>query len=221
MAYPDATIPPLILRYKAEQLVGIEPGRLLTNAAVAAITQRVSAALDRRQSRCVVTFSLRLFRLTAGGDIAAAFQLLPPPPDAPVVLEVVADHPFVLEYAVRHSDDIAISSIRETSLHNELERLLGLLLNFRVHSIGPNVNKYWVLDRKDDDSTDSWPPMWAQEWYFLSDFDVYADAFSHTSDLAEITARSDDKYYSSKGSARARCSKSPPHSLRALTWCAT
>lgn len=47
------------------------------------------------------------------GQVANGLQILPPPPNAPAVPFLLADHPFVVEFLFRPSDNIWVNSTRQ------------------------------------------------------------------------------------------------------------
>ena len=74
------------------------------------------------------------------------FQLLPPPPGAPLPSMVVADHPFLIEACYAAPDHHLVRSSRRMRTMNDLQLLLPALLRgpiYKPHAGRPV--KHWVL----------------------------------------------------------------------------
>lgn len=100
------------------------------------------------------------------------FQILPPPPGAPLPREQLADWPFILELRYSSPDQGGLILKRRMQATDRLRVLLPVLL------IGPTYHphwyrgiKHWVLpDRPDDKPFPLGPSEWAQEGYHVPDW---------------------------------------------------
>jgi hypothetical protein len=180
----------ILARYKDGALTRLEAGPALSPEDIEAVASRIraEAAETREHVHRSVVFSIR--RAAGFWRFGDRFQLLPAPPGAPDV-PGLAPHPLVLEFKVRHSADLALSTMRWTGTQTRLVLLLNALLRFGLTHAGFRSRPHWV-------TTMEWPAgqggpgttrtTYANTGYVIPDFIANADDFTDTSDLPQIPA---------------------------------
>lgn len=96
------------------------------------------------------------------------FQILIPPSDCPKADQILADHPFILEFTYKQSSDLQINIHRRSKRLDELSLILNVFLKGGVKSIRNNAHKEWVIVPDKIDNT-SWESRYLQQGYMLPD----------------------------------------------------
>jgi hypothetical protein len=121
------------------------------------------------------------------------FQILPPPPAAPRPDQFIGQHPFILEYAVRTSQNFVITNLRQAKIARELELILSTLLIFRVSGLGSELRKHWVVDYKGDQAIHR--SHFLQEGYVWDGAIAECEDFSATGDTPPMPTVEINEYY--------------------------
>jgi hypothetical protein len=99
------------------------------------------------------------------------FQLVPAPPQAPRPQQLIAEHPFIVDFLFSDSPDWSIGRMRCGRRAADLMLVLNVLLTSRVTAPTVRSRKHWV-----------WAPqgstpavMWTGEGYMIPDFQYLVD----------------------------------------------
>jgi hypothetical protein len=126
-------------------------------------------------------------------------QVLPVPVDAPRPDQLLADHPFYLEFRVRRAHHHGVRALRDSTG----ERLNELLLNaFCNRGIRRLVHTHgWFLTRRPDLGEENWTPevTFAQSLYSFPSMQAYSDDFTDTSGMDRIALRPESEYFTRFG----------------------
>jgi hypothetical protein len=120
------------------------------------------------------------------------FQILPVPPGAPQPTFLSGDHPFLLEYSYRQSNDGRIDSERRTRELTKLQLLLNALLVSDITAISTTIvgsGHHWTLL-----PTDQVQVQYLQEGYWYKDVWPHG-SFSPTNELSKIPKVQPADYY--------------------------
>ncbi len=116
------------------------------------------------------------------------FQIVPAPPDAPRPAELMAEHPFLLDFLFEDSAVGRIRHHRYVRRASDLTLVLNLLLRPRISSPSNRGRKHWVW---------VWPPersvpdtLWAQEGYMIPNFQYIIDDFPVAADVPPLNGSS-------------------------------
>ncbi len=122
-------------------------------------------------------------------------QILPPPSNAPRPQVEMAEHPFILEFSIKASDDWPITNHRRLREHRKLTLLLNVLLAGHT-SLQPRQSKhFWASVPRADDGNEI---KWVQQFFFAKLGDTVIDELSPpaTQQLEEVEP---GEYYTSVG----------------------
>ncbi len=121
------------------------------------------------------------------------FQIVPAPPDAPRPAELMAEHPFLLDFLFEDSAVGRIRHHRYVRRASDLTLVLNLLLRPRISSPSNRGRKHWVW---------VWPPersvpdtLWAQEGYMIPNFQYIIDDFPVAADVPPLQEVAAETYY--------------------------
>lgn len=101
-------------------------------------------------------------------------QILPPPAEAPRTPQVMADHPFVLEYPIRAYRTSELRHRRRYKNAVEWAWVLNALLHGSIKYSGLRPKQMWAIKGGDFES----PCFWAQEFYIVPGHRAYTDVLS-------------------------------------------
>jgi len=123
--------------------------------------ERVSKLIDGGRVEVGREFSFCSFRVNGSwrGE-RSGVQILPPPPDAPIAPDGMAENPFILEFPVRVTDEWTVTNFRRMREHRRLTFLLNVLLTGRA-TIQPRRSRHlWAVE------PGRAAPKWVQEFFF-------------------------------------------------------
>lgn len=138
------------------------------------------------------------------------FQMMPPPPEAPLPGFLLARHPLVIEVAFPNSTDVAIRRMRYGGRLREIALLLSLFLAGGVDRLGPVSRNHWsFVDANGEISS-----KYLSEGYFIPGFEAEQPDFSELGKLPQLDVVEDQEYYGRSGSSADRLDV--PSSLESL-----
>ncbi|ELP65726.1 hypothetical protein ACKI1I_11650 [Streptomyces turgidiscabies] len=181
--FPREDSPALTLHYfKKGGLRAIAPGPSLTEEVFTQIEQKVKATLLAPAASLVHRMVLFAHVPTEGYWRYRDKLLIRRAPDeAPRPQMVMGEHPLVFEVAFNGSADWQLRNMRALQEPRQLALLLSLLIpGLTVPPI--NSRKHWMLDA----TPGAMRSVWAQETYFIPNFEGYADELSPQGDLPTI-----------------------------------
>jgi hypothetical protein len=184
--------------YDGRVLVELQRGPILTDQVVTSVATAISAEVSasQRQIRRFVLFA----SVPTEGQwrYRDQFQLLPAPPHAPHLQQVIGDHPLILEVSYKKSDNWMLNQHRAQVVARTIELLLALFLRHGIHTKPRYSTKHWMLiaDRSQDDL--KLHSEYLQVGFYIDGFVAVVDDFTE-SEAAECEAIPDEQYYSQHG----------------------
>ncbi len=119
------------------------------------------------------------------------FQIVPAPPDAPRPAELMAEHPFILDFVFDDCVDFMIRNQHCIRRASDLTLVLNILLRQRISSPSNRPRKHWVWAPQG-----SVPPaVWASEGYMIPNFRYIVDDFPVAADVAPLEEVAAETYY--------------------------
>jgi hypothetical protein len=184
----------LSLQYREGKIIGAVAGPVMTPELEEQIRTEIERILLTPTAHSVCRWTLFSSRPVQGyWRYRDQFQIVPAPPHAPRPTELIAEHPFILDFLFADSVDGRIRQHRYIRRASDLTLVLNLLLRPRITSPSNRPKKHWVC---------VWPPevsapdfVWASEGYMIPNFRYIVDDFPATADsppLGEVTA---ETYY--------------------------
>jgi len=190
----------LILTYKAATLQKIDAGPALTAEDVAQVSQRVRQASLGDEFEVDRTWLFSSLRVDGWWRFQDRLQILPPPANAPSIPYAVGMHPFVLEVAVRKSEDPLIRQIRWHRAQREAGLLLGVFIHGNLRLPVEVSTKHWMLVPEGSlEAPASVASRYLQEGFVVDGFLLAAPAFAPTEAMPAIPTADDVRYYSVAG----------------------
>jgi hypothetical protein len=148
------------LLFSAKEIVKIEPGPAFDAERWQLVVNELDAAGASHVGREYSFSSFRVNGWWTGRE--SGVQILPPPPEAPVAPEELAEHPFILEFPLRKSESWPITNFRRIQTHRRLTALLNILLAGST-TVQPRRSRHlWATDAHDETQR----IRWVQEFYF-------------------------------------------------------
>lgn len=178
----------------SKQIVAIEPGPVFDAAQWEQVVEEIERTRPTRIGRDCSFSSYRVDGSWRGKR--SGVQILPPPMDAPRAPYETAEHPFILEYPVKVSDQWPITNFRRMREHRQLTFLLNVLLAGRT-TIQPRRPRHlWAVVH--EDGAIGHEVKWVQEFYFAKIGEVVRDELSPRAapTLEEVDP---ETYYASVG----------------------
>jgi hypothetical protein len=132
-----------------DAVVRIEPGAAFDSNKWSELADDISKTLVAGDPRTGREFSFSTHRVFGRwrGD-RSGIQILPPPLDAPRAPGEMAEHPFILEFPIKASDEWVITNYRRRVEHRKLTLLLNALLAPRISSdeSGRIIHRWATVD---------------------------------------------------------------------------
>jgi len=119
------------------------------------------------------------------------FQIVPAPPEAPRPSELMAEHPFILDFVFDDCVNFMIRNHRYARRASDLTLVLNLLLRQRITSPTSRPRKHWVWAPQDTVP----PAVWAQEGYMVPNFRYLVDDFPVAANVPSLKEIAADTYY--------------------------
>lgn len=170
VVYPSGDSYSLKVRCNEGQIVRIEPGPGFSEEGFQALKDKVYTHIIDSPGTGIeacILFSPNpvkgFFRSQSG-----LFQILPAPTNAPRPPYSFGDHPFVLEFPMRRSNDGGISVRRRMRSLTEWTWVINALVRPSIKCHGSRLQQGWVTLMDDPGPTPS--IRWAQEMYHVEGF---------------------------------------------------
>lgn len=164
----------LSLHYRNGKIVDATSGPAITseikNEIQRVINQEILGATGIKISRWTM-FSGRIVegKWRHGNDL----QIVPAPPQAPRPLELMAEHPFIVDFPFAGSSNFIIEQFRYMKRARELTLMLNTFLSTRITSPTNSARKHWVYVHQDSTIVTTW----ASEGYLIPNFTYIVDEF--------------------------------------------
>ena len=199
--FPNSKQYSLKVRRKGARITSIEAGPHFSAADFVALKGEVQRILIESPGvgmwRNILFSSVPVkghFRHASG-----TFQICPIPAEAPQLGSLGGDHPFILEFQLRESQDKTITIFRRAKKALEWTLILNALLRPLISSIGPNLKQFWAYcpDEQQPNLEEKWQTKWVQEGYSIKNF---SSRISELSNLQGISIFSipHQEYYGRK-----------------------
>jgi hypothetical protein len=124
-------------------------------------------------------------------DLTPLFQVLPAPHNAPRPQFMFGDHPFVLEYKIKASQNGILKLARRHSRSRELVLLLNLLMG-PIKQVSHSVSYHWVIESPMDAAQSR--TLFLTEGYVVPDFVSEMPEYSDLSHLARMKEAQADHF---------------------------
>lgn len=178
----------------SKEIVAIEPGAAFDATQWVQVVEEVERTGPRKVGRDCSFSSYRVRGSWRGKR--SGVQILPPPAKAPVAPVEMAEHPFILEFPVKISDNWQITNFRRRREHRRLTFLLNILLAGST-TIQPSRPKHlWATVPEEGFGSEN--AKWVQEFYFANFGEIIQDELSPPAaeTLEEVES---EKYYATVG----------------------
>jgi hypothetical protein len=177
-----------------QEIVAIEPGPVFDANAWQTVSEQIEAIEPIKAGRDISFSGYRVNGSWRGQH--SGVQILPPPAEAPLSPQGMAEHPFLIEFPVTASAHAAITNFRRQREHRRYTFLLNVLLSGGVTKLPRRQKHLWVAIQ-----TEGKPEpdiRWAQEFYFANFGTAIQDGLSPP-DAQPIELLAPDQYYSMVG----------------------
>jgi hypothetical protein len=182
----------LRLQYKHGKIVGAVAGPAMTSE----LEEKINAEIQRV---LLVPTTAKVCRWTmfSGRPVEGhwryrdQFQITPAPPVAPRPNMLIAEHPFVLDFAFDNSADFRISQARYIRRASDLMLVLNLLLRQRISSSTSRGRHHWVWAPPGSEA----PAIWTSEGYVIPDFRYIVDDLPRATDAPALSETPAETYY--------------------------
>ena len=121
------------------------------------------------------------------------FQIVPAPPEAPRPTELMAEHPFILDFVFDDCVDFRIRNHRYIRRASDLKLVLNLLLRPRITSSSSRSRKHWVSIWAPEESVPA--IVWASEGYMIHKFRYLVEDFPVAADVPPFEELAAETYY--------------------------
>jgi hypothetical protein len=120
------------------------------------------------------------------------FQIIPAPSEAPRPAELMADHPFILDFAFDDSVDFMIRNHRCARRASDLTLVLNLLLRQHISSMSNRGRKHWVWVLEGSVPTAT---VWAHEGYMIPNLQYLVDDLPIAMEVPPLEEVAAETYY--------------------------
>ena len=205
--------PAVIIRYRDEALISIEPGPSLDPEMVDLIESEIMQELDYEHDIVSRAFLFADIPVNGWWRYGDMFQIMPAPPEAPRPIMLMADHPFVLEFVIHESQVGSITWARREARLRQLRLVLNALLFYSIRPL-QGQGRHWVhvFDREQPSYG---PTVLADEGYTVDGFSLSAENFTNLDVSQAIVVEPDEDHYGRLG-LRGGEDLSVPTSLQVL-----
>lgn len=178
----------------SKQIVAIEPGAAFDANQWKQVVEEIERTGPHKVGRDYSFSSYRVRGSWRGKR--SGVQILPPHVNAPVAPAERAEHPFILEFPAKVSDNWRITNFRRRREHRRLTFLLNILLagNTTIQTSRPK--HLWAI--MSEESFGSENVKWVQEFYFANIGNIVQDELSPPAaeTLEEVDS---ERYYATVG----------------------
>jgi hypothetical protein len=182
----------LRLQYEHGKIIGAVAGPAMTPELEERITAEIQRLLLAPESAKVCRWTMFSSRPVEGyWRYRDQFQIMPAPPAAPRPNMLIAEHPFVLDFAFENSADFRISQARYLRRASDFMLVLNLLLRQRISSPTNRSRHHWVWAAPGSEI----PVMWVGEGYMIPDFRYIVDELPAAADVPALDEIAAETYY--------------------------
>jgi hypothetical protein len=136
----------VVLHFKGSRIARITPGPSFDSDQWARLVDEVQTGLisGPRKFARELSFASQPVKGSWKGQLSGV-QILPPPRSAPRPPQLMAEHPFILEFPLRECSRWPITNQRRVRLHERLSNLLNVLLTQRVTTTPRRHEQLWAV----------------------------------------------------------------------------
>ena len=151
------------LQFKGSRIVRITPGPSFDANQWVSFTDEVQTGLIDGPQKIAreLSFAGQPVQGSWRGELSGV-QILPPPRSAPLPPQMLAEHPFILEFPLRQCSRWPITNHRRLRLHERLSNLLNVLVTQRITTAPRRHEQLWAIVR----AGKTMRTRWAQRSYF-------------------------------------------------------
>ena len=186
----------LEINFDGSEIKSIEPGPAFDAAQWSGIAAEVETGLLAGSRKVGRDFSFSSFRVVGSWrGPKSGVQILPPPAGTPSANIEIAEHPFILEFAILESGIWRITNHRRLREHRDLTLLLNLLLAGRTCTQPRQPTHFWA---EVGNKAENHEIRWVQQFFFA---DLGQALVSEPSPPADQTLEEvdPDEYYNQVG----------------------
>lgn len=186
------------LMFREKKIVAVEPGPAFDAGEWDRISDEIETSILTGPTRVAREYSFSSFRVQGWwrGEHSGV-QILPPPLDTPRAPVEIAEHPFILEYAIRASELWSITNHRRVREHRKLTHLLNMLLAGRTSHQPRRTEHFWAAVPHDENGQQS-EIRWVQQFFIGELGEVVVDDFS-SPDGNQLETVDPEVYYTEVG----------------------
>jgi hypothetical protein len=199
----DSSKVALRFRFKKGQLAAINAGPALEEAHVATLQNVIESELSPAPPRVGTQVLFASMPVAGTFRFRDDLQVLPAPSDAPTPPALIADHPFLLQFKYKPSQNVWLGTARRAAQARRLQLLLSALLEESIRSVNPFVEFHWVIPPITPGKPMTGAPrsMWCQEMYTFESLATLAEceSFSDIAELRPLPLVDPVEYYTRRG----------------------
>jgi hypothetical protein len=186
----------LTLHYRDGAITKASAGAAFTPAHLQQIRAEIKRALASAPGMRVARWTMFCTRpVTGTWRYRDKFQIVPPPPEAPHPNELIAQHPFLVDFVFSDSPLASIQQMRRGRQALLLMLLLDLFLRQRVSAPTNRGRKHWVWAPHGSKP----PVVWAGEGYMIPNLQYLVDGLPTVKHPPIEDMRAEDYYDLIKG----------------------
>jgi hypothetical protein len=197
--YPSTDHYALKIRTDKGKVIQVQPGQSFSDEELVSLQKEINFQLVDSPGagieRCILFSSKPVkgyFRSDAG-----TLRITPPPTEAPTLNVLIGDHPSVIEFPVKLSNDWQINNIRRLRGMLEWTWTLNSLLRVNINCQGPRTQNHWVVCPDDSVPIPTQEHVkWAQEFYTIDGFVSRSERFTEPTWPAVPVIDDNEYYYS-------------------------
>lgn len=191
VVFPNTDNYALRVTSESGQVTSINSGPAWTQNDLALLQARIDEKLVQSTGMGVEAAILFAIHPVEGsfGHESKIIQILPAPAEAPRPPQLIADHPFILEFSTRQSNSGSVTNNRRSRGILEWTWILNAVLRTNVKSMGPRTRQLWVITHDNREES-----RWGQEFYQVPGFVSRRDAFTALPEPS-LPLIDSDRYY--------------------------
>jgi hypothetical protein len=177
VVYSHESTPALTLQYNRKGVIEkLEAGPELKDDD---IEQLIAAFTAARPRHIWATVNFANVRTEGAWQYRDRFQILPAPPEAPRLEQLIGAHPFLLEVTYDGAEECQLDQFRATTATREISRLLPGLLHAPEDRGGHYARTEWVfVPQQADDGTLNFESRHLQLGYMIDGFAAQRSDFT-------------------------------------------
>jgi hypothetical protein len=185
----------IVLKFEKKKINSISPGKAFDKESWFEISNLIDSLVNdgqRKVGRQISFCTKRVDNYWRGAN--SNIQICPPPQNAPMPNEPIAENPFVLEFPFVQCGIDRIDNYRLRREHRRYSRVLNVILFSHIQFHGMRQKKFWAQLWPQDRSNGGVEYRWAQNGYFTDIGATVADVHSVCSEQPAKVFTSSEYY---------------------------